>query len=147
MRTYDTGATRNTNKGKPDYAGYTSFAAMQRFGQYMLEHQKQADGTFRASDNWKKGIPINDYKESAYRHTVDLLALLERNEGTAKQIEDLACAVLFNWQGFLHEWLNESIRKKNCASGTSKSLVLTERLDTYYPTDTDYAEEHKCMED
>lgn len=103
MRTYKTGATRDDNTEKPDYKGFTSPSALKAFGAYMHQHRKQADGTLRASDNWKKGIPIDDYVESWYRHTVDFLDAYEAGD-TAK-CRELACATWFNVQGFLHETL------------------------------------------
>ena len=59
LRKFDSGATRDTTENKPDYEGYFSPLVFERYGQYMLKHQKQSDGTLRSSDNWQKGMPIH----------------------------------------------------------------------------------------
>ncbi len=101
MRTFDSGATRDSNDTKPDYRGFISPMAMKVFGEYMQMHQKQADGTMRASDNWKKGIPIPAYVESLIRHTIDFWAAWDA--GRVAECDELACALFFNVQGFIHE--------------------------------------------
>ncbi len=101
MRTFDSGATRDTNDDKPDYSGFLSPSAIKAFGAYMHKHRVQADGSLRASDNWKKGIPIPAYFESWIRHTIDFWDAYERGDLAA--CDDLACAIWFNMQGFLHE--------------------------------------------
>ena len=103
MRTYTSGATRDAEDGKLDYKGFFSPTAMRRFAEYMHTHRRQADGHLRASDNWKKGIPVEDYEKSLLRHTQDWWLAIEAND-TAKAI-DLACAIQFNLQGWLHEQL------------------------------------------
>lgn len=67
MRTFETGATRNDDEGKIDYLGHLSHRAVQRFGAYMHAHRRQADGSLRAADNFKAGIPIPSYMTSGYR--------------------------------------------------------------------------------
>ena len=52
MRNFDTGATRDTDKGKNDYEGFYSPLVVEAFGDYMTKHQLQADGKLRDSDNW-----------------------------------------------------------------------------------------------
>jgi hypothetical protein len=101
VRQFETGATRDTNEGKVDYRGFISPKAMRRFGEYMLTHQVQADGTKRSSDNWKKGIPVAAYVESGVRHMFDFWDAYE--DGKLDVCDELACAVLFNIQGYLHE--------------------------------------------
>lgn len=101
MRVFETGATRDTNDTKPDYKGFLSPLAMRRFGAYMLKHQIQADGQRRASDNWKKGIPIDAYTESLIRHVVDFHAAIDAEDWATA--DELACAIYFNVQGYLHE--------------------------------------------
>lgn len=109
MRTFDTGATRDDNAEKPDYKGFLSPTALQAFGAYMHAHRKQADGSLRASDNWKKGIPVPAYVESWIRHTVDFWAAYEA--GDMAKCRELACATWFNVQGFLHETLKENTQQ------------------------------------
>lgn len=105
IRVFETGATRDQNQDKLDYSGFLSPLALQRFAQYMHKHRRQADGSMRASDNWKKGIPIAAYKESMIRHVVEWWKLYEQNWSMehSDELEELACAILFNVQGFLHE--------------------------------------------
>lgn len=101
MREFETGAKRSENTGKPDYSGFISPLALKRFGQYMLKHQLCEDGTLRSSSNWKKGMPLESYKESGIRHMIDFWDAYEA--GNMEEAEELACAMFFNIQGFLHE--------------------------------------------
>lgn len=108
VRSFETGATRSGGN-KPDYSGYLSPTAIQRYGEYMLKHQVQEDGTIRSSSNWKLGIPLDSFKESLVRHTIDLWAACEARD--LKEVEELACAVLFNAQGLLHELLKKRAKE------------------------------------
>lgn len=112
MRTFDTGATRDTAEGKPNYGGYLSSLALRCFGRYMLKHETQADGKKREPGNWKKGIPERVYYESLLHHTLeDLMALMDglpaREPSTTKK--EALCAILFNAQGMLHEILKQEL--------------------------------------
>lgn len=106
-----TGATRSDNSTKPDYRGFISPLAIMMFGEYMLRHQIQADGKPRASDNWKKGLPIERYVESKVRHDVAFWRLWEAllkdptNEALRLELEEEISACYFNVQGFMHEWM------------------------------------------
>ena len=101
MRVFETGAVRDDNTYKPDYSGFLSPKAVKRFGVYMQQHQQQADGQLRASDNWKKGMPLATFKESGVRHMIDFWDAVE--DGRLDEADDLACAIWFNVQGWLHE--------------------------------------------
>lgn len=105
LRTFATGATRDTSQGKREPWGFTSALAEQRFCEYMHHHRKQSDGALRDSDNWKKGIPADAYKHSLGRHIQDLRLILEGYPGAAREsdLEEVLCSVLFNVQGLLHE--------------------------------------------
>lgn len=103
MRQFATGAIRDNSTDKPEYFGYTSWRAMKQFGAYMLKHQKQADGQMRAADNWKKGIPLEVYQQSLTRHFVDWAAELEKAESSPETAMDLALAMKFNLDGWIHE--------------------------------------------
>lgn len=112
VRTFETGATRDTDEGKYDYEGFLSPIVLQRYAQYMHKHRKQSDGTLRASDNWQKGIPREQYMKSLFRHVIDLWRHHRRNidqpdfeQAWRASIEDLLCAVMFNVMGYLHEYL------------------------------------------
>jgi hypothetical protein len=101
MRDFGTGAIRGENKDKPDYSGFISPAFLKAFGQYMLKHQICEDGSLRSSDNWKNGIPIPSYKESLIRHVIDFWDAYDR--GDLEECDDLALAITFNIQGYVHE--------------------------------------------
>lgn len=105
MRTFETGATRDDDTNKPDYRGFLSPFALQEYGEYMLKHQEQADGTMRASDNWKKGIPPDAYASSLIRHVVQFWMDYELFGGAHEwpPLKDDLCAIIFNAQGLLHE--------------------------------------------
>lgn len=118
LRTFETGATRNTDDEKIDYEGFLSPLVLERFGRYMDKHRIQADGSIRASDNWQKGIPREVYMKSAWRHFVEWwkyhrfmqASSFSALHGTLtprghEELEDALCALLFNAMGYLHEHL------------------------------------------
>lgn len=109
LRDFGTGAVRDANADKLDYRGFLSPLAMRRFAEYMHRHRRLPDGSLRSSDNWKLGIPLDSYMESLIRHVWEL-QLAEQGAdpslwrpGQHDDIEDVACAILFNIQGWLHE--------------------------------------------
>jgi hypothetical protein len=102
MRDFESGATRSSDAGKPDYEGYMSPLVIERFGRYMTEHRKQADGKLRDSDNWQKGIPRAAYIKSCFRHFMDWWKY-HRGHYIEYGIEETLCAVMFNTMGYLHE--------------------------------------------
>jgi len=109
IRTFATGATRDTNDNKLDYWRFLSWPVIERYAQYMHTHRVQADGSLRDGDNWKKGIPIECYRESLMRHHVDMELACER--GTRLEVMELLCAMLFNTFGLLHELLKVTRNK------------------------------------
>lgn len=104
MRNFKTGATRDTDENKPDYEGFISPLVLERYGQYMMKHQVQADGKLRDSDNWQKGIPKDAYIKSGFRHFMDLWKE-HRGFPSREGLEDALCATMFNVMGYLHEHL------------------------------------------
>lgn len=106
IRQFGTGATRDTDEGKLDYEGFYSPLVMERFAQYMSKHRVQSDGSFRDSDNWQKGIPLNAYMKSKLRHDMDVW-LHHRGypQHAREDLEEALCAILFNVQGYLLEIL------------------------------------------
>ena len=108
IRQFETGATRDTDHGKFDYEGFLSPLVIERFGAYMHEHRQQSDGNLRDSDNWQKGIPMDQYMKSGWRHFIDWW---KNHRGMANVyaqdaiIEGALCALLFNVMGYLHEHL------------------------------------------
>jgi hypothetical protein len=101
VRLFPSGATRDTEDGKLDFEGFLSPLALEAFAMYMHRHRTQADGSLRSSDNWQKGIPVEVYMKSAWRH---FFAVWQGHRGEGIKTEDL-CALLFNVQGLLHETL------------------------------------------
>lgn len=111
IRTFNSGATRDSEQGKLDYDGFLSPLVLRRFAEYMHEHRMQSNGELRDSDNWQKGIPLTAYMKSAWRHFVDWWGHHRANylQVSNESIEDTLCAVIFNASGYLHELL----RSKN----------------------------------
>lgn len=127
MREFETGATRNRDDNKYDYEGFLSPLAMKRYGQYMHEHRKQADGKLRDSDNWQKGIPKAQYIKSILRHAFDAWAIhrgwgaTNPDTGAHVTLAEALCGLKFNTDGLLHEimkdiWINETLKKSGCQS-------------------------------
>lgn len=107
VRTFVTGATRDTTEGKHDYEGYLSSLVLRRFAEYMTKHRIQPDGQVRASDNWQKGIPREEYIKSAFRHFMDWW-LEHRHAESREGLETALCGLMFNVMGYLHEHLRVS---------------------------------------
>ena len=100
MRSFDSGATRDDDDGKPKYEGYFSPIVIRAFGEYMLRHQRQADGTMRDSDNWQGlfGTPLEHREicmDSLLRHTLDLWL---EHDGFASRdgIDEALGGIMFN---------------------------------------------------
>ena len=110
VREFGTGATRDTAAGKPDYEGFLSPLVIRAFGEYMLKHQDTAAGG-RSSDNWQKGIPKDVYIKSAWRHFFDWWSE-HRHCGSREGLVDAICGLLFNLQGYLHEYLKEQAKEQ-----------------------------------
>lgn len=106
MRTFETGATRDDDEDKLDYEGFLSPLVLMRYSFYMDKHRIQPDGARRASDNWQKGMPLDTYMKSGWRHLMDWW--LEHRGYTSREgIEEALCALLFNVMGYLHVILEE----------------------------------------
>ena len=104
IRKFDTGATRDQDTTKFDYEGFLSPLALTRFAAYMHEHRVQSDGTLRGSDNWQKGIPLESYMKSMWRHLITVWRHhREVPAADCESQEDALCGVIFNAQGYLHE--------------------------------------------
>ena len=111
LRTFNTGATRNSGKERLDPFGFISPEALYRFSQYMHKHRLQSDGNLRDSDNWKKGMPKDEYVRSFIRHAMDFWLVTSggkpRYDEAVDDPVEIACAIMFNIQGYLHESLRE----------------------------------------
>lgn len=112
IRTFDTGATRDTDENKLDFEGFLSPLALERYAQYMHKHRRQSDGGMRDSDNWQKGIPLDAYMKSGWRHFRDWWRE-HRGYDTEDGIEESLCALIFNAMGYLHvlESRKEAVRQ------------------------------------
>jgi len=106
IRTFSTGATRDIDIDKLDFEGFLSPIVIERFAQYMHKHRKQSDGKLRDSDNWQKGIPLDEYMKSGWRHFFEWWNV-HRGNPPSGELEDTLCALLFNTSGYLHELLKE----------------------------------------
>jgi hypothetical protein len=105
VRTFSTGATRDTDENKLDFEGFFSPLVMEEFAKYMHGKRKMADGSMRDSDNWQKGIPLDAYIKSMWRH---FFAVWKSHRGGNVSQEDLM-GLMFNVQGFIHETLKNGV--------------------------------------
>lgn len=116
IRTFETGATRDTTQGKLDYIKALSPIVLRRYVQYLDKHRLQSDGSYRDFDNWKRGIPQEAYISGGGRHFFDTWLLTEGyttkdNHGPV-ETEDAICAQLFNLMGRLHEMLKAGLKEE-----------------------------------
>lgn len=109
---FTTGATRGKDDDKLDFEGFISPAVWTRFAQYMHECRLRnipAGQQIRASDNWQKGMPLESYMKSGFRHFMEWWEghrrLFHPELGPSYNLENALCALLFNVQGYLHETL------------------------------------------
>lgn len=106
IRQFESGATRNADTEKLDYEGFFSPLVMKRYAEYMHKNRFLEDGSMRGSDNWQKGIPLDSYMKSGYRHFVDVWQNHRGIDSGVTQ-EEALCAVLFNMSGYLHTLLEK----------------------------------------
>lgn len=106
VRTFGTGATRDVDQSKYDYEAFLSPLVIERYGAYMHRKRQLADGSLRDGDNWQKGIPLDSYMKSGWRHLMDWWSHHRSlPELVHETLEDTLCALLFNVSGYLHEVL------------------------------------------
>lgn len=121
VRTFNTGANRDRAEGKLDFLGFLSPKAERRFAAYMNKNRRLGDGSLRDGDNWKRGIPLPVYADSLARHQQEVRELINDlvdasgcesaraildippDHPTLLAIDEAACALFFNVQGWLHE--------------------------------------------
>lgn len=118
VRRFSSGATRTDDPNRLDVWGFVSPEVAHRFSVYMHKHREQADGSMRDSDNWQKGMPKVEYAKSLVRHVYDFW-LMSRGKKPCfdphiTDMEDMACAIFFNIQG----WLLESVLKREITEVT-----------------------------
>jgi len=117
IRTFETGATRDTTDGKLDYVKALCPLVLRRYVQYLDKHRLQPDGSYRDFDNWKKGIPREAYHSSKGRHFFADWLLeegyeVEDNHGPVDE-EEALCGELFNVMGKLREILKAKLPEKS----------------------------------
>jgi hypothetical protein len=134
IRIFDTGANRNSDGGKFDYEAFLSPIVLHEYAAYMHENRFLEDGTMRDGDNWQKGIPMDVYMKSGWRHFHEwwlihrgYFVYREKRVTDGKKsehthpyhkrldvipegwyevtIRKCICGLLFNAMGYLHEWL------------------------------------------
>jgi len=115
IRQFETGATRDTNIGKPSYVKGLSPIVLQRYVKYLGEHRIQPDGNLRDFDNWKLGIDEDTYLDGLGRHFLAAWLLHDGfsasdNHGPVT-LEDSLCAIIFGASGWLHEILKKEEQK------------------------------------
>lgn len=117
IRTFETGATRDADTGKYDFEGFLSPAVLDRYAQYMHRHRKQSDGNLRASDNWQKGIPKDQYMKSLLRHVIDVWMHMRSGPHVPKEpdVQEALCAVMFNTMGLLFEIMKDEVKGKDAS--------------------------------
>lgn len=108
VRVFETGATRSSSNNKPDYEGYMSPVVMAEYGKYMLKHQVQENGELRDSDNWQKGMPVDEYFKSGFRHWHKSWSKwrgykMTDEKGKQVELRDELMAMKFNIDGIIHE--------------------------------------------
>jgi hypothetical protein len=135
IRTFDTGATRDTDLNKLDYEGFLSPLVLERYAQYLNKHRVQSDGQLRDSDNWQKGIPKETYIKSKFRHFIATWLLhrgytAKDEKGNNVTLEESLCGDIFNTMGYLHELLKEkeNIKPKKFVDEKSKYCEDCQKL-------------------
>ena len=132
IRTFDTGATRDTDVSKPNYIKALCPLVLRRYVTYLDKHRLQPDGSVRDFDNWKQGIPKQVYMEGLGRH--EMAAWLIHAGFTAYdnhgpvEIEDALCGVVFNAMGYLHEILKVKGSKASLTSTKTELVPLLKSL-------------------
>lgn len=119
MRTFNTGATRNSDTERIDPEGFLSWRPLEAYFNYMHKNRFQKDGNIRDSDNWQLGIPQRAYGKSLWRHFFDFWKT-HRTVGNHKVepspyrndrlIED-GVAIMFNIMGYLDVELQKPPRE------------------------------------
>jgi hypothetical protein len=108
IRSFSTGAIRDSEEGKEDYIETISWSAFKRFAKYMTGKKKKY-----GEGNFKKGMPIDAYERSLMRHIQKYLEN-KYEDGNSEKEEDHLAAAWFNIQGIMHE---EERAKKDSAQG------------------------------
>lgn len=130
MRTFNSGAVRDTSVDKLDYEACLSPLVLKRYAEYVRSCRVQPDGNIRADDNWQKGFGLAVWMKSKWRHIIHTWTLYRTGadtttdkDGKVWDIETALCAEFFNTHGMLHEIL---------ATKDTKSMTAMEVAGTLY---------------
>lgn len=107
VETFKTGAIRDSKDHKLDYEGFYNPLVIEAFGRYMHKSRNMESGEFRASDNWQKGIPVDSYMKSGWRHFLDWW-LEHRGYETKDGVLLALLGLMFNVQGYVLEVLKKN---------------------------------------
>ena len=117
IRKFETGATRDSNENKLEYARFNSPIVMKRFAEYMNLHRKQSDGNLREGDNWQNlfGDKHEDVcMDSLLRHVMDVWLINKGFKNEAREdLESALCAIMFNVNAWLFKILLDKRKEKN----------------------------------
>ena len=103
IRTFEGGATRDTEQNKLDYEAFNSPLVDKCYATYLNKHRTQSDGSLRDGDNWQKlfGEKHTDVcMKSLCRHVVDV-RLAHRGHASEQPIVDSLCGIIFNAKAYL----------------------------------------------
>lgn len=97
VRTFVTGAIRDSEENKEDYTETISWTAFKRYSEYMTSKKK-----VYGSGNFKKGIDISSYERSLLRH-ISKYMINKYEGGNLEKDQDHLSACVFNIFGIMHE--------------------------------------------
>lgn len=113
IRRFETGATRNSDRGKYEIARFLDPLVIREFCAYMHKHRQLTDGSLRDPDNWKKGLSKQSLIDGLARHWQDIWEIHEYG-GTARpesgervDESDALCAIMFNTMALLHRLIQQ----------------------------------------
>ena len=129
MRTFDSGATRDSDDEKLDYDGFLSPLTLLCYAEFLHSHRVQTDGKMRDSDNWQKGIPLSVYMKSLWRHFMEFWTHHRSGSAGTPEVKESLCAVIFNASGYLHELLKKEKRVHNDAASRYLHKLLKKEND------------------
>jgi len=105
VRTFASGATRDTEQGKYDFEAFLSPIVLEAFAAYMHKHRERNDGTLRDGDDWQKGIPYDVYAKSMWRHFMQVWKYHRGYDCDVIDPVESLMALMFNVQGYAYELL------------------------------------------